>query len=59
MIKIRNILFTILIVISFASNLGFSAELPRVSELSKAAIDLMINALIKTERFRVFERIII
>ena len=74
MIKIRNILFTILIVILFASNLGFSAELPRVavigfdstapdyiwhinSELSKAATDLMINALIKTERFRVFERI--
>ncbi len=27
------------------------------SELSKAATDLMINALIKTERFRVFERI--
>ncbi|MDP2944993.1 MAG: CsgG/HfaB family protein, partial [Atribacterota bacterium] len=74
MIKIRNILFTILIVILFAANLGFSAELPRVavigfdstapdyiwhinSELSKAATDLMINALIKTERFRVFERI--
>lgn len=74
MIKIRNILFTILIVILFASNLGFSAELPRVavigfdstapdyiwhinSELSKAATDLMINALIKTEHFRVFERI--
>jgi len=73
-IKIRNILFTILIVILFASNLGFSAELPRVavigfdstapdyiwhinSELSKAATDLMINALIKTEHFRVFERI--
>ncbi|MCG2762508.1 MAG: hypothetical protein L6253_04925 [Candidatus Atribacteria bacterium] len=70
----RNILFTILIVILFAANLGFSAELPRVavigfdstapdyiwhinSELSKAATDLMINALIKTERFRVFERI--
>lgn len=31
MIKIRNILFTILIVILFASNLGFSAELPRVA----------------------------
>ena len=74
MIKIRNILFAILIVILFAANLGFSAELPRVavigfdstapdyvwqinSELSKAATDLMINALIKTERFRVFERI--
>ncbi|MBU4226701.1 hypothetical protein KJ813_01410 [bacterium] len=74
MIKMRNILFTILIVILFAANLGFSAELPRVavigfdstapdyiwhinSELSKAATDLMINALIKTERFRVFERI--
>ena len=74
MIKIRNILFTTLIVILFASNLGFSAEPPRVavigfdstapgyiwhinSELSKAATDLMINALIKTERFRVFERI--
>lgn len=74
MIKIRNIFFTTLIVILFASNLGFSAELPRVavigfdstapgyiwhinSELSKAATDLMINALIKTERFRVFERI--
>ena len=74
MIKIRNILFTILIVILFAANLGFSAELPRVavigfdstapdyiwhinSELSKAATDLMINALIKTESFRVFERI--
>ena len=74
MIKIRNILFTILIVILFAANLGFSAELPRVavigfdstapdyiwhinSELSKAATDLMINALIKTEHFRVFERI--
>jgi curli biogenesis system outer membrane secretion channel CsgG len=73
-IKIRNILFTTFIVILFASNLGFSAELPRVavigfdstapgyiwhinSELSKAATDLMINALIKTERFRVFERI--
>jgi len=73
-IKIRNILFTILIVILFAANLGFSAELPRVavigfdstapdyiwhinSELSKAATDLMINALIKTEHFRVFERI--
>jgi len=73
-IKIRNILFTTLIIILFASNLGFSAELPRVavigfdstapgyiwhinSELSKAATDLMINALIKTERFRVFERI--
>ena len=74
MIKIRNILFTTFIVILFASNLGFSAEPPRVavigfdstapgyiwhinSELSKAATDLMINALIKTERFRVFERI--
>ena len=74
MIKIRNILFTTLIVILFVSNLGFSAELPRVavigfdstapgyiwhinSELSQAATDLMINALIKTERFRVFERI--
>jgi curli biogenesis system outer membrane secretion channel CsgG len=73
-IKIRNILFTILIVILFASNLGFSAELPRVavigfdstapgyiwhinSELSKVATDLMINALIKTEHFWVFERI--
>lgn len=73
MIKIRNILFTILIVILFASNLGFSAELPRVavigfdstspgylwsidSELSKAATDLMINALVNTNRFRVFER---
>jgi len=73
-IKIRNILFTILIVILFASNLGFSAELPRVavigfdstapgyiwhinSELSKAATDLMINALMKTEGFRVFERV--
>jgi hypothetical protein len=72
-IKIRNILFTILIVILFASNLGFSAELPRVavigfdstspgylwsidSELSKAATDLMINALVNTNRFRVFER---
>ena len=74
MIKTRDILFTILIVILVASNLGFSAELPRVavigfdstapgyiwqinSELSKAATDIMINALIKTERFRVFERI--
>ena len=74
MIKTRNILFTITIVILFASNLGFSAELPRVavigfdstapgyiwhinSELSQVATDLMINALIKTERFRVFERI--
>jgi len=73
-IKIRNILFTILIVILFTANLGFSAELPRVavigfdstapgyiwhinSELSKAATDLMIDALIKTEHFRVFERI--
>lgn len=73
MIKIRNILFTILIVILFASNLGFSAELPRVavigfdstspgylwsidSELSKAVTDLMINALVNTNRFRVFER---
>ena len=73
MIKIRNILFTILIVILVASNLGFSAELPRVavigfdstspgylwsidSELSKAATDLMINALVNTNRFRVFER---
>jgi len=73
-IKIRNILFTILLVILFASSLGFSVELPRVavigfdstapgyiwhinSELSKVATDLMINALIKTERFRVFERI--
>jgi len=73
-IKTRDILFTILIVILVASNLGFSAELPRVavigfdstapgyiwqinSELSKAATDIMINALIKTERFRVFERI--
>jgi len=73
MIKIRNILFTILIVILLASNLGFSAELPRVavigfdstspgylwsidSELSKAATDLMVNALINTNRFRVFER---
>lgn len=73
MIKIRNILFTILIVILFASNLGFLAELPRVavigfdstspgylwsidSELSKAATDLMINALVNTNRFRVFER---
>lgn len=27
------------------------------SELSKAATDIMINALIKTERFRVFERV--
>jgi curli biogenesis system outer membrane secretion channel CsgG len=74
MIKIRNILITTLLVILFASSLGFSAELPRVavigfdstapgyiwhinSELSQAATDLMINALIKTERFRVFERI--
>lgn len=74
MIRIRNILFTTLIFILFALNLGFSAELPRVavigfdstapgyiwhinSELSQAATDLMINALIKTERFRVFERI--
>ena len=73
MIKIRNILFTILIVILFASNLGFSAELPRVavigfdstspgylwsidSELSKAATDLMINALVNTDHFRIFER---
>lgn len=73
MIKISNILLTILIVILFASNLGFSAELPRVavigfdstspgylwsidSELSKAATDLMINALVNTNRFRVFER---
>jgi curli biogenesis system outer membrane secretion channel CsgG len=73
MIKIRNILFTILIVILFASNLGFSAELPRVavigfdstspgylwsidSELSKAATDLMINALVNINRFRIFER---
>jgi len=73
MIKIRNVLFTILIVILVASNLGFSAELPRVavigfdstspgylwsidSELSKAATDLMINALVNTNRFRVFER---
>jgi len=73
-IKIRKILFTALLVILFTSNLGFSAELPRVavigfdstapgyiwhinSELSQAATDLMINALIKTERFRVFERI--
>lgn len=73
MIKIRNILFTILIVILVALNLGFSAELPRVavigfdstspgylwsidSELSKAATDLMINALVNTNRFRVFER---
>lgn len=72
--KVRNILFTILLVILFISSLGFSAELPRVavigfdstapgyiwhinSELSQAATDLMINALIKTERFRVFERI--
>jgi curli biogenesis system outer membrane secretion channel CsgG len=72
-IKIRNILFTILIVILFASNLGFSAELPRVavigfdstspgylwsidSELSKAATDLMINALVNINRFRIFER---
>jgi hypothetical protein len=72
-IKIRNILFTILIVILVALNLGFSAELPRVavigfdstspgylwsidSELSKAATDLMINALVNTNRFRVFER---
>ena len=74
MIKIRNILFATLLVILFASSLGFSAELPRVavigfdstapgyiwhinSELSQAATDLMINALIKTEGFRVFERI--
>ncbi|MDD5014698.1 MAG: CsgG/HfaB family protein [Atribacterota bacterium] len=74
MIKIRNILFTILLVILFVSSLGFSAELPRVavigfdstapgyiwhinSELSQVATDLMINALIKAERFRVFERI--
>jgi len=73
-IKIRNILFTTLLVILVASSLGFSAELPRVavigfdstapgyiwhinSELSQAATDLMINALVKTERFRVFERI--
>jgi curli biogenesis system outer membrane secretion channel CsgG len=72
-IKISNILLTILIVILFASNLGFSAELPRVavigfdstspgylwsidSELSKAATDLMINALVNINRFRVFER---
>jgi len=72
-IKIKNILFTILIVILVASNLGFSAELPRVavigfdstspgylwsidSELSKAATDLMINALVNTDHFRVFER---
>lgn len=74
MIKVKNILFTTLIIILFASSLGFSAELPRIavigfdstapgyfwhinSELSQAATDLMINALINTERFRVFERI--
>jgi len=73
-IKIRNILFTTLLIILIASSLGFSAELPRVavigfdstapgyiwhinSELSQVATDLMIDALIKTERFRVFERI--
>ncbi|HZK12270.1 MAG TPA: hypothetical protein VFD10_08015 [Atribacterota bacterium] len=31
MIKIRNILFATLLVILFASSLGFSAELPRVA----------------------------
>lgn len=42
--------------------IGFDSTAPgyiwRIdSELSKAATDLMMNALIKTERFRVFERI--
>jgi curli biogenesis system outer membrane secretion channel CsgG len=42
--------------------IGFDSTAPGYiwhinSELSKAATDLMINALIKTERFRVFERI--
>ena len=42
--------------------IGFDSTAPGYiwhinSELSKAATDLMVNALIKTERFRVFERI--
>jgi curli biogenesis system outer membrane secretion channel CsgG len=42
--------------------IGFDSTAPGYiwhinSELSQAATDLMINALIKTERFRVFERI--
>jgi len=42
--------------------IGFDSTAPGYiwhinSELSKVATDLMINALIKTERFRVFERI--
>lgn len=42
--------------------IGFDSTAPGYiwhinSELSKAATDLMINALIKTERFRVFERV--
>ena len=74
MIKAKNIVLAVLIIILVVSGMGFSKELPRVavigfdstapgyiwridSELSKAATDLMINALIKTERFRVFERI--
>ncbi|PKP55501.1 hypothetical protein CVT91_15575 [Candidatus Atribacteria bacterium HGW-Atribacteria-1] len=74
MIKVRNIVLAVLIIILVVSGMGFSKELPRVavigfdstapgyiwridSELSKAATDLMINALIKTECFRVFERI--
>lgn len=74
MIKRRNIILTILIIILVVSCTGFSIELPRVavigfdsttpgyiwyirSELSDAATDLMINALINTNRFRVFERI--
>jgi len=74
MIKAKNIVLAVLIIILVVSGMGFSKELPRVavigfdstapgyiwhinSELSKAATDLMINALIKTEGFRVFERI--
>ena len=68
--KVLVILIIILIIssVGFSKELprvaviGFDSTAPgyiwRIdSELSKAATDLMMNALIKTERFRVFERI--
>jgi len=68
--KVLMVLIIILIVssVGFSKELprvaviGFDSTAPGYiwhinSELSKAATDLMINALIKTERFRVFERV--
>lgn len=69
-LKVLTVLIIILIALSIGFSkelprvavIGFDSTAPgyiwRIdSELSKAATDLMINALIKTNRFRVFERI--